>query len=183
MLDSAALAAQIAVSDADIKAYYEQNAKQYSVDELRRASHILISLKKRMRPTPTRLQQRPKPKNLLAQVRKAPADFGKVAKSNSQDPGSAERGGDLDFFGKGMMVKPFEDVAFKLKEGEISDLVQSDFGYHIIQLTGVKPATVKPLDEVKGEIAATIKKSSWRQKNTPNWRNNLPIPSTNRLTA
>ncbi|MFC3110663.1 SurA N-terminal domain-containing protein [Undibacterium arcticum] len=157
VLDSAALAAQIAVSDADIKAYYEQNAKQYSVDELRRASHILISLKKDASDA-DKAAAKAKAENLLAQVRKAPADFGKVAKSNSQDPGSAERGGDLDFFGKGMMVKPFEDVAFKLKEGEISDLVQSDFGYHIIQLTGVKPATVKPLDEVKGEIAATIKK-------------------------
>jgi peptidyl-prolyl cis-trans isomerase D len=157
VLNSAAVAAQIAVSDADIKSYYDQNIKRYSVDEQRRASHILITVNKDA-PNADKAAAKAKAEKLLAQLRKNPADFAKLAKENSQDPGSAERGGDLDFFGKGMMVKPFEDAAYKLKQGEISDLVQSDFGYHIIQLTAVKPASVKALDEVKGDITAEIKK-------------------------
>jgi peptidyl-prolyl cis-trans isomerase D len=157
VLSMDAVAAQIAVSDADIKSYYDQNSKRYTVDEQRRASHILIKADKSASDA-EKATAKAKAEKLLAQVRKNPADFGKLAKENSDDPGSAERNGDLGFFGKGMMVKPFEDAAYKLKQGEISDLVQSDFGYHIIQLTGVKPASVKTLDEVKSEIAAEIKR-------------------------
>ena len=157
VLNSDSVAAQIAVTDADIKSYYEQNAKRYSVDEQRRASHILIAVNKDA-PNADKVAAKAKAEKLLVQLRKNPGDFAKLAKENSQDPGSAERGGDLGFFGKGMMVKPFEDAAYKLKQGEISDLVQSDFGYHIIQVTAIKPASVKTLDEVKGEIAAEIKK-------------------------
>lgn len=157
VLNSDAVAAQISVSDADIKSYYEQNAKRYTDEEQRRASHILIKVDKGASDA-DKAAAKAKAEKLLAQLRKSPADFAKLAKEHSQDPGSAERGGDLDFFGKGMMVPPFEDAVFKLKQGEISDVVQSDFGYHIIQLTGIKPASVKSLDEVKGQIAAEIKK-------------------------
>jgi peptidyl-prolyl cis-trans isomerase D len=160
VLNSDAVAAQITVSDADIKSYYDQNAKRYSDEEQRRASHILIKADK------DKAAAKAKAEKLLAQLRKNPADFAKLAKENSEDPGSAERGGDLDFFGKGMMVKPFEDAVFKLKQGEISDLVESEFGYHIIQLTAIKPAAVKSLDEVKGQIAADIKKQLAAKKFT-----------------
>jgi peptidyl-prolyl cis-trans isomerase D len=160
-LDS--IASQISVSDADVKSYYEQNQKRYSTDEQRRASHILIAVKKDA-PAADKAAAKAKAEKLLAEVRKNPAEFAKIAKQNSQDPGSAERGGDLDFFSKGMMVKPFEEAAWKLKQGEISDVVESDFGYHIIQLTGIKPAQVKPLDEVKNEIAAEIKKQQAQKK-------------------
>ena len=163
VLNSEALAAQTSVSDADIKAYYDQNVKRYSIDEQRRGSHILIATNKDA-PKAEKAAAKAKAEKLLAQLRKNPGDFPKLAKENSQDPGSAERGGDLDFFGKGMMVKPFEDAVYKLKQGEISDLVQSDFGYHIIQLTGVKPASVKTLDEVKSDIAAEIKKQQAAKK-------------------
>ncbi|HEY0846087.1 MAG TPA: peptidylprolyl isomerase, partial [Noviherbaspirillum sp.] len=157
VLTNDAIAAQISVSDADIKSYYEQNASRYGDEEQRRASHILIKVDKGASAA-EKAAAREKTEKLLAQVRKNPSDFAKLAKEHSQDPGSAERGGDLDFFGKGMMVPSFEEAAFKLKQGEISNVVESDFGYHIIQLTGVKPATVKSLDEVKGQIAAEIKK-------------------------
>lgn len=150
-------ASQVSVSDADIKSYYEQNKKRYSTEEQRRASHILIAV-----PQDATAKQkeaaRAKAESLLAQLRKNPNDFARLAKENSQDPGSAERGGDLDFFGRGMMVKPFEDAAFKLKLGEISDVIASEFGYHIIKLTDIKPGGVRPLDEVKDQIAADIKK-------------------------
>jgi peptidyl-prolyl cis-trans isomerase D len=165
VLSNQAVADQISVSDADIKSYYEQNAKRYAVEEQRRASHILIAVKKDASDA-DKAAAKAKAEKLLAQLRKNPGDFARLAKENSQDPGSAERGGDLDFFGKGMMVKSFEDAVYKLKQGEISDLVQSDFGYHIIQLTGVKPASVKSLDEVKGEIAAEIKKQLAAKKYT-----------------
>lgn len=165
VLNSDAVAAQISVSDADIKSYYDQNAARYSEEEQRRASHILIKADKDASAA-DKAAAKEKAEKLLAQVRKNPADFAKIAKENSQDPGSAERGGDLDFFGKGMMVKAFEDTAFKLKQGDISDVVESDFGYHIIQVTAIKPAVVKPLEEVKSQIAADIKKQLTAKKFT-----------------
>ncbi|MDB5728719.1 MAG: peptidylprolyl isomerase [Noviherbaspirillum sp.] len=165
VLNNDMLANQITVSDADLKSYYEQNSKLYTVEEQRRASHILIAVKKDASAA-ERSAAKSKAENLLTQLRKNPGDFAKLAKENSQDPGSAERGGDLDFFGKGMMVKPFEDAAFKLKQDEISNLVESDFGYHIIRLTGTKPASVQTFDEVKGDIAAEIKKQQAAKKYT-----------------
>lgn len=157
VLNAAAVAAQTDVSDADIKSYYDQNQKQYATEEQRRASHILISVKKDAS-AGDKAAAKSKADALVAQLRKAPGDFAKLAKANSQDPGSAENGGDLGFFGKGAMVKSFEDAAFKLKQDEISDPVESEFGYHIIKVTGIKPAAVKSLESVKGEIAGEIKK-------------------------
>ncbi|MBI3284184.1 MAG: SurA N-terminal domain-containing protein [Burkholderiales bacterium] len=157
VLNLDALAAQLTVSDVDVQAFYEQNKKMYGAEEQRRASHILISVKKDAGDA-DKGKAKAKAESLLVELRKKPESFAKLAKENSQDPGSAEKGGDLDFFGKGMMVKPFEEAAYKLKQGEISDVVQSDFGLHIIQLTGIKPAAIKSLDEVKSQIVAEIKK-------------------------
>jgi peptidyl-prolyl cis-trans isomerase D len=157
VLTADALRSQVSVNADDLKTYYEQNKSRYATDEQRRASHILITVAKDAKPE-ERAAAKAKAESLLAQVRKAPASFAEVASKNSQDPGSAQRGGDLDFFGKGAMVKPFEDAVFSMKEGEISNLVETDFGYHIIKLTGIKPAAVKPFDEVKAEIEAELKK-------------------------
>src|SRR5450830_121271 len=167
---SADYTSQVKVTDDMVKAYYDKNAAQfeipeiyksntkaYSVDEQRRASHILIAVSKDASAA-DKAKAKAKADSLLAEVRKNPSVFAKLAKENSQDPVSAERGGDLDFFGKGAMVKPFEDAAFKLAKGQISDVVQSDFGFHIIEVTDIKAAVVKPLDEVKAQIAADIKK-------------------------
>jgi peptidyl-prolyl cis-trans isomerase D len=157
VLNAAAVAAQTSVSDDDIKSYYEQNQKLYASAEQRRASHILIAVKSGASAA-DKAAAKTKADGLVAQLRKTPGDFAKLAKANSQDPGSAENGGDLGYFGKDAMVKPFEDAAFSLKQGEISNPVESDFGYHIIQVTGIKPAAVKPLDSIKDEIAGEIKK-------------------------
>ncbi|MBV8666147.1 MAG: peptidylprolyl isomerase [Burkholderiaceae bacterium] len=157
VLSADSLAQQINVSDADANAFYEQNKKRYVVDEQWRASHILINAKKSASDE-VKSAAKAKAEKLLAEVRKNPGEFAKLAKENSDDPGSAERGGDLDFFGKGMMVKPFEDAVSKMKVNEISDVVQSDYGYHIIMLTGIKPAQTKSLDEVKSDIVAELKK-------------------------
>ncbi|MGZ5819465.1 MAG: peptidylprolyl isomerase, partial [Burkholderiaceae bacterium] len=163
VLNNDAVASQVTVNDDEIKAYYEQNKKRYSVEEQRRASHILIAADKSASDK-DKAAAKAKAEALLAQVRKDPSKFGKLAKENSQDPSSAERDGDLGFFGRGMMVKPFEDTAYQLKQDEISGLVQSDFGYHIIQLTGIKPGSVKSLDEVKNDIVADIKKQKTAKK-------------------
>lgn len=157
VLTADALASQINVSDADIKSYYEQNTKQYGTEEQRRASHILIGVNKDA-PDADKAAAKEKAEKLLASLRKNPAEFAKLAKENSVDTGSAERGGDLGFFGKGTMVKPFEDAAYKLKQDEVSDLVQSDYGFHIIKVTAIKPAAIKPLEQVKNEIASDIRK-------------------------
>lgn len=157
VLSNEILADQIIVSDAEVQSHYEQNKKNYTTDEQRRASHILLNLKKDAAESEVK-SVRAKAEALLAQVRKDPTQFAKLAKDNSQDPGSAERGGDLDFFARGAMVKAFDDAAFKLKEGEISGLVQTDYGIHIIQLTAIKPTAVKPLDQVKVQLVSDIKK-------------------------
>jgi peptidyl-prolyl cis-trans isomerase D len=157
VLNTEAVAAQVSVSDAELQAYYEQNKKQYVTEEQRRASHILLTLKKDASAAEQKAV-RTKAEALLIEVKKNPDTFAKVAKENSQDPGSAEKGGDLDFFGKGAMVKPFEDAVLKLKEGEISDIVQSDFGLHIIKLTAVRQGATKTFDEVKAQLSADVKK-------------------------
>jgi peptidyl-prolyl cis-trans isomerase D len=91
-------------------------------------------------------------------VRKAPASFADVARKNSDDPGSAPKGGDLDFFGRGGMVKPFEDAVYAMKQGEISNLIETDFGFHIIQLTGVRGGEKKAFEAVRAEIDNEVRK-------------------------
>lgn len=163
VLSRNALMAQTIVSDEEIKAYYQSHADRYTKPEMRHASHILIQVAKDA-PQAQVAAAKAKADEVLVQVRKAPGDFAKLAKQNSQDSGSAEKGGDLDWFGRGAMVKAFEDAAFALKEGQISDLVRSDFGFHIIRLTGVQPDQVKPLAEVKAEIVAELKREAGTRK-------------------
>ena len=152
VLNAEAIAGKSAVADADVRAYYDQNKGRYGVDEQRRASHILITPE-----NGDKAGARTKAEGILAVVKAKPGDFAKLAREQSRDPGSAAQGGDLGFFGKGMMVKPFEDTAFKLKAGETSDLVETDFGFHIIRVTDVRPAQAKPLEEVRPEIERELR--------------------------
>lgn len=163
VFNSDAVMSQVSVSDADIAAYYAQNQQRYTTPESRRASHILVAVKKDASAA-DKAAAKAKAEAILAEVRKAPADFAKIAKAKSEDPGSAAQGGDLDVIEKGTMTKPVEDAIYKLKQGEISDVVQSEFGYHILTVTALKPATVKPLDEVKNDIAAELKKQKAAKK-------------------
>ncbi|PRC91185.1 SurA N-terminal domain-containing protein [Solimicrobium silvestre] len=163
VLSGETIAAQMTASDEEIKAYYDQNIKNYSVDEQRRASHILIKVNKGASAA-EKAAAKAKAEEVLALVRKQPENFAQLAKQYSEDEGSKAQGGDLDFFAKGMMLKPFEDATYKLKENEISDLVESDFGFHIIHLTAIKPTSVKPLDQVKDQISADIKKQKAGKK-------------------
>jgi peptidyl-prolyl cis-trans isomerase D len=147
---------QIAVSDAEVKAWYDGHADRYRQAEERRASHVLIPLAKDASAEAIKTAEATAAE-VLAQARKAPNDFGKLAKQYSKDPGSADKGGDLGWFGRGMMVKPFEEAVFALKEDQVSDVVRSDFGLHVIKLTGLKAEHGRPLAEVHNEIVAEIK--------------------------
>ena len=156
VLDVDALKAGIRVPEEDLKKYYSENKSRYSTPEERRASHILIKADKNA-PEDQRAKAKAKAEALLAEVKANPSRFAELAKKNSQDPGSAERGGDLDYFGRGAMVKPFEDVAFTLKPGEISGVVESDFGYHIIQVTGARGGGTRSYEQVRPEIEAEVR--------------------------
>ncbi|WP_131111136.1 SurA N-terminal domain-containing protein [Sulfuricystis thermophila] len=147
------------VSEAEIKAFYEANLARYRTPEQRRASHILIRVEKNASADEVKAAEE-KARQILAEVRAKPDDFARLAKAHSQDPGSAAKGGDLGFFGRGMMVKPFEEAVFSLQDNQLSDLVRSDFGFHIIKLTGIRPEQARKFDEVRGEIEAELKRQA-----------------------
>ncbi|GAB3453009.1 SurA N-terminal domain-containing protein [Massilia terrae] len=163
VLDPSAVESQVAVSDAEIADAYNKNKDKFSTPEKRTASHILVALKKDAS-ADEQAKAKAKADKLLAEVRKNPADFAKIAKANSDDPGSAELGGDLGEVQKGLFVKPVEDAIYALKEGQVSDLVKSEFGYHIIKVTAVKPAAQETLEEAKPQIAAELKKQKMSKK-------------------
>jgi peptidyl-prolyl cis-trans isomerase D len=154
---------QITVPEEEIRKAYQTQGDRYKQPETRRASHILITAAKTAPEAEVKAAQA-KAEGLLAQLKKAPGDFEKLARANSQDPGSAAKGGDLDWFGRGMMVKPFEDAVYALKEGQVSELVRSDFGFHIIKLTGVRAEQARPFDAVKAEIGAELKRQAAAKK-------------------
>ena len=156
VLDLESLKKDVKVSEDELRKYYAENEKRYTAPEERRASHILIKAEKGM-PQAELDKAKAKAEGLLAEVRKNPSSFAELARKNSEDPGSAEKGGDLDFFGRGAMVKPFEDAAFGLKAGETSGLVQSDFGYHIIRVTGARGGDKRSFEAVRAEIENEVK--------------------------
>lgn len=163
VLDQEAIAQQISVVDADIEARYKAHPERYTQPETRRASHILLTLAKDAKEAEISATQS-KAEEILAQLKANPKAFSDLAKKHSQDPGSAQKGGDLDWFGRGMMVKAFEDAVYGLKQDEMSGLVRSDFGIHIIRVTGVRPERVTPLGEVKGDIVAELKREAATRK-------------------
>ncbi|MFP5378576.1 MAG: peptidyl-prolyl cis-trans isomerase [Vicinamibacteria bacterium] len=144
---------RVTVPDAEIQAFYETNRAQYSTPEEIRASHILFNLEGG---TPEEVRARAEA--VLAEARGG-ADFAALAREHSQDEGSAAQGGDLDFFGQGRMVPEFEQAAFALEVGQISDLVESPFGFHIIKLTDRRAGQTQPLEAVRDEIVDQLR---WR---------------------
>ena len=157
------LEGQVAVTDAEVEAFYKANASRFGTAEQRTASHILINVKKDA-PAAERAAARAKAEAILAEVRKAPGEFASIAKAKSQDPGSAELGGDLGVVTRDAFSKPMTDALYKLKQGEISELVDDEFGFHILTITALKPAAVKPLEEAKPEIAQELKKQKLSKK-------------------
>ena len=163
VLSQDAVEKTITVSDADLKNYFDQNQSNLAAKEERRASHILINAPKDLNSSDM-AKAKEKAMTLLASVKKSPSQFADIAKKNSQDPGSAANGGDLGFFARGAMVKPFEDAAFSMKKGEISGLVQSDFGFHIIQLVDVKTADAANFAQMRSSLETELKKQLAQKK-------------------
>ena len=156
VLDLAAVQKGIVVPEAELKSYYEQNAARLAGLEERRASHILINADKGASAA-ERDAARVKAQSLLAEVQKSPNQFAELARKNSQDTGSAAKGGDLDFFGRGAMVKPFEEAAFALKKGETSGLVETEFGFHIIRLTDIKLPEQKSFESQRAKLEVEVR--------------------------
>ena len=156
VLDLAAVQKGIVVPEADLKTYFEQNAARLAGLEERRASHILINADKAA-PAEQRDAARAKAQALLADVQKSPNQFADIARKNSQDTGSAAKGGDLDFFGRGAMVKPFEEVVFALKKGDISGIVETEFGFHIIRLTDIKVPEQKSFESQRAKLETEVR--------------------------
>jgi peptidyl-prolyl cis-trans isomerase D len=158
VLTADAVAQDIVIALDEVKkAFDAQNAKPLQpVSEERRAAHILLQVKPSA-PEAERQATRKKAEQLLAEVKAHPAQFAQLAQKYSQDPGSAKQGGDLGFFGRGVMAKPFEEAVFALKTGETSDLVQTEFGYHIIRLTEVKGAQSRTLAEATPDLTRELR--------------------------
>ena len=150
VLSAESLARQDPPTEQEVKAAYETRAAQFRVEEQRRASHILV-------------KTREEADKILAELKKAPGQFAALAKKHSQDPGSAEKGGDLGWFGRGMMVKPFEDLVFKLSQNE-TQVVESEFGFHVVRLTGVQAGKARSFDEVRKELTEELARQKGQKK-------------------
>ena len=162
VLDLESVKKGIAVNEADLKTYYEQNVASNAGKEERRASHILIAAPKDA-PAAERTAAKARAEELLAAVRQNPASFADLARKHSKD-GSAAKGGDLEFLARGATVKPFEDALFALKKGETSGVVETDFGYHIIRLTDIKAPRQRTFEEMRPELEAQLKQQQAQRK-------------------
>ena len=185
---------KVRIDEAKAKAFYEANQAQFQVPERVRAEYVVLSgeamaAQESVTPQEVRAhwesaygpkmrerdEARKKAEAIAAAVRKDPSSFAQVAKKESQDPGSRDAGGDLGFAPRGSFVKPYEDVLFRMKEGQVSDVVESEFGFHVIQLTGIQkkegkeerrsshilipaPEGAKPFDAMRDQIEAELKK-------------------------
>jgi len=165
VFNASTVESQVEVTDAEVADFYNKNLKNYTTAEQRSASHILITMS-RDADAATQAAAKKKAEAVLAEVRANPDNFAAIAKANSQDPGSAQSGGDLGVVEKGLFVKSVEDSIYALKQGETSGLVQSEFGWHIIKLNSIKPSSQRSLDDAKADIAAELKKQKMSTRYT-----------------
>lgn len=185
---------QVKVDEAQAKVHYEAHKDDFRTPERVKAEYLVLSAEaiaaqESVAPDEVRQQwesaygpkmrekeeARKKAQALAAEVRKNPASFAEVAKRESQDPGTKDKGGDLGFTSRGSFVKPFEDALYRMKQGQISEVIESEFGFHVIQLTGIQrkdgreerrashiligaPVDAKPFEALRGEIEAELKK-------------------------
>ena len=160
MLNQAAFMASAVVTPDEVKGEYDKRLKEFSAPEERRASHILLSVEKDEKGQPKAASKdaaKAEAEAIIKQVGTSAEKFAELAKTKSKDPGSAAQGGDLGFFGRGQMVKPFEEAVYSMKPTEIRGPIESDFGFHIIRLTEVKAERTRALDEVRAQIESELK--------------------------
>jgi peptidyl-prolyl cis-trans isomerase D len=166
-LNQAALIGGVTVSAEEVKSDYDKRLKEFSAPEERRASHILLSFEKDDKgqvKSASKDAAKAEAAAIMTQVAGVSAEkFAELAKQKSKDPGSAAQGGDLGFFGRGQMVKPFEEAVYSMKAGEIRGPVESDFGLHIIRLTEVKAERTRALDEVRAQLESELKQQKASQ--------------------
>jgi len=160
VLSLSAIEQSTPITDETIKKHYEGNLGKYQEPERRRASHILIQAAD----SASKEKAKAQAEQILAELRKQPASFAALARQHSQDPGSAQKGGDLGAFARDMMVKPFADAVWSMKQGEIRGLVESSFGYHIIRLDGVIPGAKMAFDAVKEEIRQNLRREEAQRR-------------------
>jgi len=156
LVDVESMRPQIKVTEREIERYYNDNIEMYSTPEQVRASHILFKTEGKKDADVKALAEK-----VLKEARGG-ADFAELAKKYSEDEANAKQGGDLDYFSKGRMVPEFDAVAFTMQPGTISDLVKTQFGYHIIKKTGEKPAEAKTFDQVKDQVAQGMKQQVYQ---------------------
>ena len=152
---------KITVSDKEVKDYYDSNPERFKQPEQVRASHILIKIDPEADES-QKAEARKQIETIQKEVKKG-GDFAALAKEHSGCP-SSTKGGDLGYFARGQMVKPFEDAAFALEPGQVSDIVETQFGYHLIKVTDKKPPSTVSFDQVKGKIAESLKQQQVREK-------------------
>ena len=147
----------VEVDEPSLREFYDNNLERFGMPEERQASHILIRLDEDADQA-SMTEALVKIKELQLRTSQG-EDFAELAKANSEDPGSAEQGGDLGYFGKGIMDPAFEEAAFALEEGEVSAPVRSSFGFHLIKLTGIQADSIKSFAEARAEIEQAYRKS------------------------
>ncbi len=155
LIDQDKVAATIAVPEAQQRAYYDSHKEQFRMPERVRVRHILLQT---VGKSPGEVEKiKAKAEGILKQV-KSGADFADLAKKNSEDPGSKDKGGEYGWMARGQTVKNFETTAFSLKPGQISDLVTTEYGFHIIQVEEKEAAGLQPFDKVRDQISAELNK-------------------------
>lgn len=160
---------KVTVSDKEVRAYYDSNPVYFKQPEQVRASHILVSIDPQKDPS-QKAESRKKIEDIQQKLKKG-EDFSALAKEYSQCP-SGREGGDLGYFQRGQMVKPFEQAAFALRPGEVSDIVETKFGYHLIRLTDKKPEGVVPYEQIKDRIGQYLKQEK-AEKDVASYVQNL----------
>ena len=164
VLDLASVAKQLPITDEELRQYYESNKAAYtSHPEQRKVRHILINTTANMS-AEQREEAKAKAEGILAQLQADPSKFAELAKANSEDPGSRNNGGDLGFINRGDMVPAFEEASFSLNKGQISGVVATEYGFHIIEVTDIKPAQVPSFEEIRDRIANDVKNSVARTR-------------------
>src|SRR5712691_39741 len=165
LIDRDQMRSRVTITPQDVESYYKANVQQFQTPEQVRASHILLKTDGK-----DEAAVRKQAEDILKQAKAPGADFAALAKKHSEDDGSKATGGDLDYFPKGRMVPEFEQAAFSMQPGQISDLVKSQFGFHIIKVVDKKPAATRTLEEVRPQIQQTMQAQRVEQQVTERTR-------------